>query len=268
MKLTKTVADRIASGRKTQHRLPRRPADVPDEGGEVTVRDLATGEEIVRVPADHFAATDPTSPYTVGESIPITVMRVNRDIGYRRDKPEIPRMEGVQACRIRLTAVHAANLHEIDQRSAMAEGFKTTDDFLADWWERHPEGPGNPDHPVPISVWVLAFELDAEQRPRLLSRASDVNRGYTESPVTGIEEAGEAVEDRYLDRFATESTQDHTARLAREERRTKERALEDRLAAVKEAASQGGVDVTRQLLAIERRIDAAEHIVKKFGRAA
>lgn len=100
-------------------------------------------------------------------------------------------------------------------------------------------------------AWRVVVELDREQAPRFLHRRSE--KGYTHSTIDAMPDEPEAIDDRTLNRFADEARERHAAFVAAQETRS----LAERLAALERLAS-GGADVRHQLMAIERRIRAAE----------
>lgn len=81
---------------------------------------------------------------------------------------------------------------------------------------------------------------------------------YTSSPHAAVADAGEAVPDHDQKRFTRESDQDKTRRLLDSEKRIKARALEDRLATVRLAALESGVDISSPIRVIERQLEKAE----------
>ena len=258
------TADRIAAGRKVQHRIPRRDPQAPDSEPRVIVRTPAG--EVEERPVSAFAKTDGPR---LDRLMPVTVMVSNPDLGYQRGTTRRPRREGKVVCRVRLLSATRSFLHEATEQDAHKEGHQDLAEFIEDWRRRYGEGPGipgTPTYPIEIPVWVLEFRRDEQHRPRLLAKASDVNRGYTESPVAALEEEGEAVGDEWLARFAQDSYHDKVARLVKAEQRVKERALEDRLAAVREAARRDGVDISSPLRVIERQLERAEG--RLHGKAA
>lgn len=154
--------------------------------------------------------------------------------------------------RLRVTAVRQEALGELTFKDALAEGFKTRDDFWAYWCDLHGVQAPNLDQ----LVWVIGFEVDRAHRARLLHRNSE--RGYTDQPHEALEGEPEAVDPATLKREWSEGA---------ERRHDKARAeakgeLEDRLASARKRARAAGVDTRSQEAAIERRIEGLERRLK------
>lgn len=190
--------------------------------------------------------------------------------------------------RLRVLSVHEELLHEMDPLDALAEGFRSRDEFFDYWRELYGTGPL-----IKVPVWVIAFELVGTDEPRLLHR--DSMRGYTSDPkqafrttegktssagqgdaaesLTAVphpeleDSEPECVDEQSLARFATESEQDRVARQARYEQRVKERALEDRLAEARALAAEQGTDISRLEARIAKGVEALERKVHQ-DRAA
>lgn len=290
MRFDATTAERIASGRKTEHRVPRRPPPLPPAQHKARIKPNSWRVRAPELEAKGVVSPIPPKiqPVRVGQSIPVTVMQGNADLGYRRLKPpkegaapkalakkereRKPRKEGHVVCHVTVVDVKQALLHEITQVQAMAEGFKTRADFWRAWWERYHEGPGLPDSPewpIRIPVWVVRFELDPSHRARLLATASDVNHGYTESPEMAVEpeREGEGVEPEWDERFSLEAAQTRTVTAEKAQLRRERHELDQRLMRVLEDARLQGVDVSSPLRVIERQLEKIERRVYE-GKAA
>lgn len=130
--------------------------------------------------------------------------------------------------------------------------------------------------------WQLRYEVHNKRDPvRMLRRTPPVvvpegpenaptedaikkaaqESSYTGSPVGAISDAGDAVDEVTQKRFTREATEGFKAHLERERRERQSRALDERLRAVQRAAAEKGVDLTRKLTSIERRIESAERDV-------
>lgn len=288
MRFDRTTAERILSGRKTEHRIPRRDSQ-PVAKPKPRARPNSWRVSAPELEAKGVVSAKPVkvAPVEPGQSIPITVMQANADLGYRRLKPSKdgstpsaekerarqPRKEGEAICHVSVVDIRPGLLHEINQNQAVAEGFKSRADFFHYWWLRYREGPGlpgNPEYPIFIPVWVVRFELDPTHRPRLLSRASDVNHGYTESAELAVDPSreGEAVEEEWDQRFALEAEQGRLFAAAERAKDRRERhELEQRLLRATEEAKLRGVDVSSPLRVIERQVEKIERRVYE-GKAA
>lgn len=126
------------------------------------------------------------------------------------------RANGPSLGRLQILAIDKQNLGDITYESARREGFRTRDEFRAQWEETY----GHYDTNQP--VWVILFALVADE-PRLLHR--DSSHGYTNDarmalkgepeavPPTEIALYNKSIEAR--ERFRTERLEEHTRREAR-----------------------------------------------------
>lgn len=85
---------------------------------------------------------------------------------------------------------------------------------------------------------------------------------YTTSHTRSIPDAGEAIDQQTLERYAMENQQAKTRRLLDYEHTRAQMRLEDRLAAVRQAAQHHGIDLSRQEASIETRIAAMERRIQ------
>lgn len=178
-----------------------------------------------------------------------------------------------EVARLRVLEVRRELLHDLPPLDALAEGFKSRDEFFAYWRGLHKTGPL-----MQIPVWVIVFELVDDEEMRLLKDSPF--GGYTSEPEhallageghtdveLGAEPEPEGVDEATLAGFARESGQDRVARHARFEQRVKERALEDRLAEARALAKEQGTDISRLEARIASGIEAMERKVHQ-DRAA
>lgn len=100
--------------------------------------------------------------------------------------------------------------------------------------------------------------------PDALARAAQES-AYTGSPFAAIEDAGEAVDEKTQERFSEEAREGFRSQLERERREREARRLDERLRAVERLAAEKGIDISRKLTSIERRIESAE---REVGRDA
>jgi hypothetical protein len=135
--------------------------------------------------------------------------------------------------------------------------------------------------------WKLRYELHDRRDPaRLLRRTPPVvvprgedhpdedaikraarESSYTTSPVSAISDAGEAVDEKTQQRFTKEAREGFGAHLERERKERQARRLDERLRNVQALADRRGVDLTRKLASIEKRIEAAEREVGREDAA-
>lgn len=181
--------------------------------------------------------------------------------------------------RITITEAREQLLGELSFPDVIAEGHSTTSGFQV-WWVSVHDRPwiarrlqdNNstvPDDMVidrfharhaDTLVWAIRFEIDRSDRPRILvaaGRRYGDERGYSETTtgavIGGYDEKGQpfpeavGVEDVWLSRYAKEARDEHHLRGL-------ERPIEWRLRQALLDAQAAGVDVTRQVLAIEQRI--------------
>lgn len=101
-------------------------------------------------------------------------------------------------------------LHEITDDEAVRSGHANAEEFW-DWWlETFKQGWGHRTHTsdkpaVVHTIQVYTVELDRSHRIRLLHK--DSSHGYTENPYMAAVDEPEAVESRYLAKFAEDAEQ-------------------------------------------------------------
>lgn len=153
-----------------------------------------------------------------------------------------------QVCRIKILEVRRELLHEITYPDAVAEGFRTRDEFFDYWRELYKTGPL-----IEVPVWAIRFCLD-DDAPRLLAQRSE--HGYTtEERLALAAERGaeaEAVPTQVLDRFARRN-REREAEGWIEKRAELERILAE---LPKEAQAEVRV-IRRRIEAIDRRLRSA-----------
>lgn len=180
-----------------------------------------------------------------------------------RGKPEV--------ARIRVLDVRRVFLHEIDEADARAEGFKPNgersarDAFLGVWWELHHEGPGregSPEYPILIPVWAITFELEQEEQPRFLRPKS----GYTADPHEALPDEPEALDAKTLNLMAAASARDLAERYEQIVQARRKLDLADRLRELESAAQSAGIDISKDMRVIERRVGSIEQRLR--ARAA
>jgi hypothetical protein len=186
-----------------------------------------------------------------------------------------------------LTDVRREPVGEITFEDARAEGFKTRAEFAYYWlnlhdrqwakWnqERLERGEEllsdfdalerfNGQH-FNRQVWVLTFELDHSDRPRLLADRN-ARTDYTEQParsLRGSADAGEAIDAATAERYAREGHQGFLARAHQREMDRELLAAEERLRLARIEARVRGIDVAHLEASIVDRIRRLERKVHK-----
>jgi hypothetical protein len=178
-----------------------------------------------------------------------------------------------------LTDVRREPLGLITFEDARAEGFKTRADFAAYWlglhdptWKRWTAERDEKDE-EPLTefdalerfdlryaqrqVWVLTFDLDRTERPRLLADRN-AKADYVEAPARALDHEPEAVDASTQDRFSKEGHQGFVAREKQREIDRERLAVHDRLQRVQTEARAAGVDIVQFELGILQRLRAAE----------
>jgi hypothetical protein len=135
--------------------------------------------------------------------------------------------------------------------------------------------------------WKLHYELTVREEARLLRRTPPAavvtpdrraptpdiiqraaqDSAYTERLSGLVDEAGQAVDEGTQQRFAKEAQEGFGAHLERERNERKARRLDERLRNVQVLADRRGVDLSRKLASIERRIESAEREVGREDAA-
>ena len=137
-----------------------------------------------------------------------------------------------------------------------------------------------------VDTWKLRYEVtDRREDIRLLRRTPPVvpprgefdepdaeavkraarESSYTSSSAAAVSDAGEAVDEATQKRFTKEADDSFRVHLERERRERASRSLDQRLRAVQDLAARKGIDLTRKLTSIEKRIESAERDVGRDG---
>jgi hypothetical protein len=193
---------------------------------------------------------------------------------------------------ILLTDVRRELLGAIDFNAARAEGFRTTEDFKSYWIWLHdtawadrtdeeccdiytasPEDTKSPSELMAArindrfyqrwalkEVWVLSFELDRTERPRLLADRN-AKTDYVDAPARALDHEPEAVDIATQLRFSREGHQGFMAREAQRELDRERMAADERLRQVQIDARAKGVDISHLEASIVRQLRAAERKV-------
>jgi hypothetical protein len=120
-------------------------------------------------------------------------------------------------------------------------------------------------HHAHREVWVLTFELDHSDRPRLLADRN-AKTDYTEQParsLRGSADAGEAIDAATAERYAREGHQGFLARAHQREMDRELLAAEERLRLARIEARAKGIDVTHLEASIVDRIRRLERKVHR-----
>lgn len=181
--------------------------------------------------------------------------------------------------RILVTDVHAVPLGDITYQDAVAEGFRTTQDFKAYWVRLHDpawvSGSEYPEHGeylpdtvladrfdrahAPNRVWAIQFTLDTTHRPRLLTPATRPRGdelGYTENLGAAMRDAGEAIDPALLEHYTRDAHERFTGEPGRraELARRRLRSLHERA----KRLNRDGVDVTSAIDQLEQHLTTLE----------
>lgn len=194
-------------------------------------------------------------------------------------------------CRIKVTSVTRELVGDITHADAVAEGFRTTDDFKAYWialhepaWLKHEiamlEEAENDDGVVldrdtwitrrsidlfdrnhaRRPVWAITFTLDTAPVGRFLALQSD--ELYTNNPARALPDEPEAVDPDTQKRITQDAGMTTRQWQAIESAgRDKDRALlsrEDQLARLQRAARLRSVDITREMWALQNSLGSAQ----------
>lgn len=181
---------------------------------------------------------------------------------------------------ILLTDIRQEQLGRITFVDARAEGFKTTTDFKAYWIGLHDAKwlerlRDEVDDPMtcevaivarfamrwsPKTVWVLSFELDRTERPRLLADRN-AKTDYVDAPARALDHEPEAIDAATQGRFSKEGHRGFMAREAQRELDRERMGAEERLRQVRIDARAKGVDISHLEASIVRQLRAAERKV-------
>lgn len=177
---------------------------------------------------------------------------------------------------ILLTDVRRELLGAIDFKAARAEGFRTVQDFKAYWlglhdanWVERQEDTELTDEQIQDrfyqrwalkEVWVLSFELDRTERPRLLADRN-AKSDYVDTSARALAHEPEAVDTATQIRFSREGHQGFMAREAQRELDRERMGAEERLRQVRIDARAKGVDISHLEASIVRQLRAAERKV-------
>jgi hypothetical protein len=178
--------------------------------------------------------------------------------------------------RVLILSVVKATLGAIDHQAALAEGFRSVEDFRDDWRAIHRIPDGTPT-PWALPVWVLTFELyrpEPKVKPdrdvvRLLANQQgrkDAGQ-YTSSRHAAIPDEPEAIDPGVIEHLP--STMEARQRWVRDRAYTdaayRDLPLAERIMRLQALAAAKRVDITKQEASILRRLESIE---SKLRRAA
>lgn len=193
------------------------------------------------------------------------------------DRLPIRSTDGDTSCHIILTDVRHTTLGNITDQDAHAEGFKTADRFKTAWIKTHDRDWINrqPADPTPEAmvarfdtqhaaktVWLLTFEYDAAQAPRLLGT---VGADYATSTARALPDEPEAVDETTQTWITDRAGRDQAHWQAIGEARREQMDLAERLRAAQDTAALHGIDIHRQEQSILQRIRSLESKVRKLA---
>ena len=186
--------------------------------------------------------------------------QVGRSYPLRQETNEGPREAGV---RVLILDLAVAELHELDYRTMRKAGFRYRED-LHQHWSDHYQDPGPPEAPVPTPVVVIRFHVDRTAHRRFLRPGP--RGGYLElpddkTPHGAMTDEPECVPEGWQDQHSAELrlrdiTDARDRRLA-----PNPTPLPERLARAIRDAQRSGVDISRQLGIIGKRVEAVERKV-------
>ena len=166
--------------------------------------------------------------------------------------------EDARACGYRTTAgakaawVQEHDLPWLSQQLEVDLPFPDEDEMAARFDQRW----------APKHAWMITFELDTRERPRLLAHRN-AKADYVEHPAQAMPREPEAVSADTQKQFSREGHQGFVARELHREQSRERLGLEERLRLAREEAQASGADVDRQEQAILRRIKAIENKARR-----
>lgn len=192
--------------------------------------------------------------FEAGRSYPVFTLGAREDDDGEKPKPD---------ARIIVTHVEATELHEVDYRTMQKAGFKYREDLHEYWSERHAD-PGPPDAPKAVPVLVVRFQLDRAAERRYLRpgpRGGYVEVADDELPRGVMKDEGECVPESWQNNVSLTARRRDLEEAQRRREAPKTTPLPERLALAMRQAEQGGVDISRQLGIIGKRLEAIERIL-------
>lgn len=183
--------------------------------------------------------------------------QVGRSYPLRAESSKGPRELGI---RVRITNLVVADLHELDYRTMRKAGFKYREDLHQFWNDNH-QDPGPPDAPIPTPVIVIRFHLDRSTERRYLRPGP--RGGYLELPDDAVPHGAMTDEPECVpedwQKQHSEELRLRDLGVERERRSAPVTTpLPERLAVAMHIAERKGVDISRQLGIIGKRIEAVE----------
>ena len=182
------------------------------------------------------------------QRIPISTRRVNVDTGIT---------ETMTVCYVKVLEVVPSIIGEITAAELSLEGYRSREALLSEW----------PDERAP--VWVLSLELDRTYIPRYLSLGVVAGRqgDYTENARRCLDpEAGEAVGDDELLRFAREARLRHEIRIHGAREALKALTIREQVDILRAEARARHIDVRDQVRQIERYADREDIVSRQLSR--
>lgn len=181
--------------------------------------------------------------------------------------------------RIIVTRVDRRRLVEIPHEDARAEGFRSVAEFARYWLRLYDAAYRDAlelatDDEVldrwrsrfgSVEVWVISFVPDPIARPRLLHRQSE--RGYTAVPADALPDEPEAVEAWVQERITREANERAAATRRAEVDELGSSDLAERIDRLERMANIAGVDVSREVRVLERRLADLRRKVLRRGAA-
>lgn len=191
--------------------------------------------------------------YEAGRSYPI----------FNANAPEDDEAEPKPDARIVVTNVEVTELHAVDYRTMQQAGFKYREDLHEYWSERHVD-PGPPDKPKRIPVIVVRFQLDRTAVRRYMldgPRGGYAELADDEVPRGVMRDEPESVPESWQNNLSLIARRRDLEEAQKRRDAPKTMPLPERLTLAMKQAEAGGVDISRQLGIIGKRIEAVERIV-------
>lgn len=194
-------------------------------------------------------------PYEVGRSYVVYGPKpTNEDID---DDP---------VARVVVANIEQTTLGEVDYRTMRKAGFKYRED-LEVWWREHHDKRRAPDKPLPqlVHVLVVRFYLDRAASRRYLRpgpRGGYVEAADDQIPRGVMTDEPECVPSTFQEQLSRESRTRDLDEARRRREAPKTTPLPIRLASAMKQAERHGVDVSRQLGIIGKRIEAIERTLE------
>lgn len=174
--------------------------------------------------------------------VPITYREPNPALGYEKDGS--PKEDTIRVCHVRVVERWETTIDAASEEDILAEGYSDREDYEADWGFLPQDTP----------VWVVRFELDPRDYPRLLSSGIIAGRQgpYVEHTARALPDEPEAV-DEFTQSWITAEAGSRDREHIREARSIRaDLPIEDQIMALAAEARARYVDVRDEMRVIDR----------------